>query len=492
MKKFYGRYTEYHSFGRDELETKDWKELATYAAVLSKLCSEEYNLEEKPEPVEEELGYAHEIKLKSFVGSYRFKSGNSLVIEYDKNKLSDYDFNVITREVAEWGAILGAPFLKALLKICSPLLKDYEILLAYSDLLIKYTESALTEYVPPVIERRKYITQVPLGKICVPKTILLVAQGEVEYFCEKARANIINLPLLFMMRFNSEMIKNLKNLKSKLEQYKGAASIQPVRAISQNLNYHMAFVTESPRAKLFDSAYKVDFRSVKTIDELRKQSSTAPSLLDMVDLWEAFIGRRLLISQIEKILRAGYGLKPLCKLYELWCLRLVLDILKDIFGEYTVPTQLPGKFVFKRKVKGVKAEILYNTTPKRSLLVKDLKQKGMDVSTRKKPDFTIRFSTSSGKSITLISDAKYRLLQNIGDEDLSRFFWYIIDYGEIGENNVLEGLFFHVSSTSKIDQTVQREKPKIRIHLFSMKPSNVSRSKPKLKELFKHLILSLV
>jgi len=248
---------------------------------------------------------------------------------------------------------------------------------------------------------------------------------------------------------------------------------------------------EGSRAKLFDSAHDVDFANIEVLNEVRKQASTAPSILDMVTLWEAFIGRRTLLSLLEKILRAGYGLKPLCKLYELWCLQVILNVLSEMFGEYTAPTRLPGKFVFKKRLKGVTTEVLYNKSPRQSMLVKSLRKKGLGVSARKKPDFTIEFSGSSGRSITLISDAKYRLPQNIGNEDLARFFWYLVDYGEFTEESKLEGLFFHVASAPKAHQCVRREKPEIIIHLLSLKPSNIFRSKPKLRKLFYHLATSL-
>lgn len=492
MRKFYGQYTEYHVFDKDDLEEKDWEELAIYASVLAKLCSRDYDLEERPEPEEKDIDQAREVKLKSFVGSYTFDSGNSLVIKYDeKNKINDYDFNSIARDIAKWGSMFGTPFLKSLLRICSPITREDEISLAYSDLLTRYTENALTEYIPPVIERRRYITEVPLGRVDIPRTISLMAQGQTRFVTERVRANIFTLPVLFLIRFHSEMIKPLKRLQTRLETSGDLKQIQPSRAILRHANYHTNFVMERSRVKLFDLAYDVDFADTNVLNEVREQSSTAPSVLDMVDLWEAFIGRRALLSLIERILRAGYGLKPLCKLYELWCLRVILDVLSELFGEYKAPTRLPGKFVFRRRLKGVKAEVLYNRSPRQSMLVKGFKQKGLGVSPGKKPDFTVKFSRSRVKSITLILDAKYRVPGNIGDDDLARFFWYLVDYGEFTEENRLEGLFFHVSSMPKIHQRVRRQRPEIIVHLLSMKPSNLSRSKPELRKLFNHLVTSL-
>ena len=474
-------YREYESIKKEDLSEEDWKELSAYTELLAKRClKKDYDLEERPEVTEQE------IKLKSFVGFYKFGSGNGIVIKYKANKLSEKDFLVVAREIAEWGAMLGSPFLRALLKICSPLTGEYEIALAYSDLLRRYTETALTEYVPPIIEKKRYVAPVPLGKIVVPRTITLMSAGQMQYVSQRVKVNVISLPLLLMIRFHTEMVRELASIEGTFERDGELLAIQPTRAIFRGKGYHRSFLAPEFRQKLLTLAYDVDFRSSDVLEKIRKQASTSPSISDITVLWEAFIGRRTLLSKVTDALTAGYALKPVCKLFELWCLRIVLEVLREFLGDYKAPNRLPGRFVFRSK--GLKVEVLYNIPPKESMIVKRLRHKGLGVSAGKRPDFTIKFTAPAGKRITIVSDAKYRLLEGIGDDDLRRFFWYMVDYAEFSEEDRLEGLFFHLSNSRNIYERVERMKPRIAIHLLSLRPENISSSKKALRKFFTSVI----
>ena len=474
-------YWEYQSIKRDDLSEEDWKELSAYTELLAQRCREtRYDLEEHPEMTE------HEINLRSFVGFYKFGSGNGLLVKYKEYKLNQKDFLAIAREIAEWGAMLGSPFLKTLLKICSPLTGEYEIALAYSDLLRRYTETALAEYIPPIIEKRRYVAPVPLGKIHVPRTITLMSTGQMQYVSQRVKVNVINLPLLLMIRFHAEMIRELSFLQKTFETEEERPSIQPTRAIFHSKVYHQSFLAPEFRQKLLDMAYDMDFRSSDILEKIRRQASTSPSISDIVVLWEAFVGRRTLLSKVVDALTVGYELKPLCKLYELWCLRILLEVLKELLGDYRAPSRLPGRFIFQSM--GLKVEVLYNIPPGESKIVRKLKRAGLGVSTRKRPDFTIKFVAPSGRRITIVSDAKYRLREGIGDDDLNRFLRYLVDYAGFSEEERLEGLFFHLSNSGEFYQKVKRAKPKIAIHLLSLKPEIVDDSKKVLKKFFTGVI----
>lgn len=473
-------YMEYTKISREDFIEDDWEELSVYTELLAECCQEYYGLEERP------IGTDREIELESFIGSYKFDSGNGIVIKYNKDKLSEKDFSDIARKIAEWGAMLGSPFLKALLKICSPLTGEYEIALAYSDLLRRYTETALSEYVPPIIEKRRYIAPIPLGKILVPNTISLMSTGQMQCVSQRVRANVVSLPWLLLIRFHSEMVRELASLEKTFERDGELPSIQPTRAIYRNKAYHRSFLASEFQQKLLALAYEIDFRSSDILEKIRKQASTSPSIFDTIVLWEAFIGRRTLLSKVIDDLMAGYALKPVCKLYELWCLRTVLKVLKELLGEYNAPNRLPGCFVFQL-MEG-KVEVLYNIPPKESMIVKKLRHRGLGVSAGRRPDFTISFTVPSGRKVTIVSDAKYRLREGIGDDDLFRFFWYMVDYAEFSGEDRLEGLFFHVSNSGDIYQKVEREKPKIAIHLVSLKPENIFKAEEVLKEFFSGVI----
>lgn len=474
-------YIEYEVIKKEHLNEQDWKELIEYTQFLYESCGEYYYQEERPTWNEEE------IRLKSFIGTYRFRSGNGIIIKHNEEKLESKEFQTIIKSIAEWGAMLGPPFLKALLKILSPITDEFELTLAYSDLLLRYTETALSEYIPPIIEKRQYKAPIPLGRILIAPTISLMSRGQILVASQRTKLNFVSLPWLLLIRFHCELTKMLGRLAKKFIKDNEFLSIQPVRLMNQNRVKHITFLVDEPWQNWLNLAYEVDFNNIRILEKIRKQASTAPSISDIVTLWEAFIGRRALLSNIEEILKAGYSLKPLCKLYELWCLKIILDVLKEYFGAYSVPDRLPGSFSFMKQVEGIGVEVLYNVLPQESLLVKPLRQRGLEVSAKKRPDITITFS-SPNKKITIIGDVKYRMLRGITDDDISRFMWYLLDYAETLEGEALEGIIFHASSEPKIYQFVERKNPSIRIHLLCMKPNYIEKSKEQLWKIFNHII----
>ena len=446
-------------------------------------CEEKkYDVEERPEIHEEE------IRLKSFIGNYKFNSGNELLIKYDITKLTEDDFSRIIEDIAGWGGMLGPPFLKAILNFCSPLMGENEIMLAYSDLLIKYTEIALSEYLPPLIERKTYLAPTPIGKIMIPRTISHFSQGQTLFVSQRTKVNVESLPRLLMIRFHGEMIQKLIDIERQLKERQIAnPMIQIMRTISRNRGYHSNFVSTGFYQNLLNRAYETDFTSSEVYQKLCEQASASSSFRDIIYLWEAFVGRRVLLSKLREALEGGYMLKPVCKLYELWCLKVVLDALREEMGcDYTPPNSLPGSFLFNPKNSSYKAKVLYNVSPPSKFLYK-LKRRGAGISTGKKPDITIAMTGPSGKKVIIAADVKYRMLKNIGDEDLRRFLWYLIDYTGVTDEDLLEGMFLHLPADENIHQRVEREKPKIVVHFLGMKPEMVSLSKKALRKVLTDL-----
>lgn len=268
-------FKEYTQICKDDLSQTDWLELKEYVKVLQDCCKKHFDVEERPFTTDQI------IELKSFVGSYGFASGNGLTIRYKNEKLNDNEFAIIGRQIAEWGIMLGSPFLKSILKICSPLTENYEIILAYSDLLRRYTEAALDEYIPPVIEKHEFRAEIPLGKINVPKTISLMATGQMLYVSQRIKANIVNLPLLLMVRFHSELLKELSSIEKIFEKDGSIPSVQPTRAISRCKKYHRVFLTFDLHQRLLAYSYEIDFGSCEILDKVRRQASTSPSISDI-------------------------------------------------------------------------------------------------------------------------------------------------------------------------------------------------------------------
>ena len=65
-------------------------------------------------------------------------------------------------------------------------------------------------------------------------------------------------------------------------------------------------------------------------------------------------------------------LKPLSKLYELWCLKVVLDVLKELYGEYYKYKDWNFKFIDIRENWTI--EVLFNQTPPWGDIIERLKK----------------------------------------------------------------------------------------------------------------------
>ena len=80
------------------------------------------------------------------------------------------------------------------------------------------------------------------------------------------------------------------------------------------------------------------------------------------------------------------------------------------------------------------------------------------------------------------------MLENIGDEDIQRLLWYLIDYTGVSDEDLLEGILLHLPADDNIHQRVERENSKIVVHLLAMKPETVSLSKKALRKVLKDTI----
>lgn len=211
--KEYTRITKGLFLGEDGFEKEEsWHELLSYVEFLKEFCHEKrFDLEEEPETYQNQ-----EVQLKSFVGSYKFKEEkDQLRPQRDICKLNDDKFHRMIMAISKWSTMLGTPFLKAILNVLSPILGEDELTLAYSTLLINYTESALAEYIPPVIETNRYVASIPVGKILIPQTICRSSSDQLTFVSQRIHFDVESLPILLLIRFHMEMATKLNKLRDK-------------------------------------------------------------------------------------------------------------------------------------------------------------------------------------------------------------------------------------------------------------------------------------
>lgn len=468
---------------------RSWNELLLYVDFLIEFCKKKrFDLEEIP------MRDERQVQLKSFVGSYKFKSESELLRpQRDIDKLDDDEFHKMTVEISHWATMLGSPFLNAVLNVLSPVLGEDELTLVYSGLLINYTESALAEYIPPVIQRRRYVSSIPVGKILVPQTIRHSSSDQLTFVSQRIKFDVESLPMLLLISFHREMADELRKLRRKFvqelnekDEERTTYEIYPLRIERSNRIYHTNFILSPLKKVLLERSYEVDFKDARILRKTWKQASRCASLRDILLLWEAYIGKRTLAPQVTQTISGGYMLKPVCKLYELWVLRTMVDALRETISERKKGEEvkfqihyskengykaLPADFAFENDM----YTIIYNGGQNQTS-VKDFAKFNAWGPFQFKPDYVIAYKCDGDNRIGLIADAKYK--NKVELEDRRQMLAYLAYFGQIAwtkskETSFPEGLIIYTGGLDSIGgekREYEREKPRTTITEICLKP----------------------
>lgn len=478
--------------GRKIFSDEEWEELKNISINLSGFCKK-YLIEEKP-LIDPKKG----IYFSSFLGMLRLKTGKILEIGFNENKIDEREYNILIKDVAKWLGMLGSPFLKSSLEVLLPFGFKNELSLSYSEFLIDITEEILSGNIPPRIERRKMTSIRAEGRILFPQTFLNFTKGLFLIVSKKIQLDHENLLLLFLINFHLHIYKDLLKFRSKTttntELNDRNTDNHFVRTILKNLRYHSyilsLFWNQTIQKKIFD----IDFREIKVITKIDKFSSFSPAFKKLILLWESYLRGDILKIKIEEVLSGGNTFKPISKLYEFWCLELVLKILKKLLGEYSyIPKGKLSKFIFKENENGsdILVEVFFN--PPKIQDVNPFFNKIREILKRNisagRPDLYICFSNAY-KKINLILEVKYRRLGNIKLADLQRLISYIINYSSIIENNKLDGILFYLpDDTNDKIQVSEGSMTNLRLYFCPVKP-NISENTEKFLENYFRCIIN--
>lgn len=490
--KEYTRITKGLFFGKDGFKKEEsWYELLSYVEFLKEFCREKrFDLEEEPETYQKQ-----EVQLKSFVGSYKFKEEKErLRPRRDIDKLSNDQFIRMITSISQWGAMLGSLFLRAILNVLSPILGEDELTLAYSSLLINHTESALAEYTPPVIQTNRYVASIPVGRILVPQTICRSSSDQLTIVSRRIHFDVESLPVLLLIKFHMEMATKLTKLRHKFlrkpmeNENKDVENVEiyPLRIERSNRIYHTNFVLSPSYKVLLEKTYEVDFRDARILSKTWKQASKSPALRDILALWEAYIGKRALTSQVARMISGGYMLKPVCKLYELWVLHTLVEAMRKAISKnkngkeaklqilYSEPDgykTLPADFTFDNG----NYDLIYNGGRNRKSTQRIRKfDKWKPFQLR--PDYVMVHDEDGNDRVALIADAKYKV--NVKTNDRIQMLAYLAYFGETTNlaNKVSgfpRGLIVYTGGSDSVDgktREYERKKPRTSITEICLKP----------------------
>lgn len=434
---------------KDELEIAgvNWDKLKESLLELGPVFDfirRNYNVEEEPPTIRNE----HFIP-NSWVGAYP-KTGLRIV----PSKISDDEYSQMQKEVISWIQTIGSPFFEMLTKCFPTEVMERKMLYRFfSRMLINHTEILLTHQLPREIIIKNLVEREPRGKILWNKMVYLRTRDPCLLALRQTRFSFNTLPNLLLTQFHATLGNGLQEI------------IEIAEELGKNRQYHLDFLGSGLPAELLEDSLEADFSSPETLEKTRKVSP--PLMHDIVDLWEGFLSRKAHLLNLSE--RFDGAIKPMSKIYELWCLKVLHEILRDLTNATPLPpTDFPCTFNFPN------VKLSYNR-PETGL-------SGILAQLGVRPG-AVDFLLSSRNGLGIVADAKYREVGNIGKEDYQRFLSYLLDY-LYPWGDKLEGLIFHLSESERIDIQCKG----VHIHLLPLRPSNVKEAKKEIAEFFEKLV----
>lgn len=381
-----------------ELDDEEWSLLRSYIGSINEALGSEVTTIGGVEEVEE---IPPQITKDGFdpggwVGLY---PGDITVVP---SHLSENEYQLLLDETQEWVEIIGATTIATTLPLSTDILIDARArLAAYSKALIELTESVQAQRLPVEVRRTRHSGFAPEGRPLFEQTIREASRGSQQVVSEQTQFSFDTLLNHLLVRFHIELLRKMENLAEQYDYYR--------TAFSKQIGYHEDFVNTSLPSQFVDKAIQTDFSSPSVIEKARREATDEMS--EIVDLWEAFrrdIGMELTISN-----QLNSAVKPISKLYELWCLRILLEILTDISGNSPeVRDSIRRGYRFGEDMK-----LHYNRSLRgHSKYLRDNLGVGPG-----EPDFAVEVDNE----VIWIGDAKFKT--DVKLDDYRRFITYIVD-----------------------------------------------------------------
>lgn len=432
-----------------ELSGINWEFLTSYVKFIRRLQERfppEDHIEEAPPTIDDKT-----FKPGGWVGLY--KVGEDFIkVTPDPEKLPPEDFEAIKREIVGWSEYIGPPLEFFLWQYANEALFRWLLNLAYSRQLIEYTEILLSHFIPRDMLSIEYIGRELKGRLDWKKTLAFKARGGQLLASKKATFTFRNLTNLLLTRFHSELIIKLKELLAGLDEEYFSQSLLDWKKLQ---TYHEDFIHQHVWKDLLEPSLQVDFEAPETIERIRSKAKGV--ILEVVDLWEAYSFQKTFLMDFGN--KFDTALKPLSKIYELWCFKKICEILS--IDEKQI-RKLPCRLNFT--INGKKAKLNYNTTEgieKYSGIMKHIPvQPG-------RPDFVIEYN----RKIACIIDAKCKT--QLDQDDAQRILSYILDY-MYPHQKKLTTIILHISKEEKPRKIKTKN---LEIHLIPLTPTTYQQNR---------------
>ena len=382
-----------------QLSDEQWQELHSYIEDLKKgldRTTEELPDVEKPD---DRLPQINDSRFKpwGWIGEYPSS------VRVRANQFNDTEEQQLLNDVAGWATIIGGTTFQAAFPLGADVLVDHRDHIAgYSQALIELTEELTSGRLPTTVNKTRNRGHAPDGRPVFQETMQATAQGSREIVTESLEFSFDTPANHLLIQFHAILAERMRALSESYQLY--------ADAFERQLQYHDRFLTKPIPQQLFETAITADLTKPGLLSELR-HGSTGP-MIEIVDLWEAFQKNRSLELEIRNHLNTA--VKPISKVFELWCLGHLLKTLEEITGSGVSTSEIKGRYRFGNEV-----ELHYNRALRD---YSDYLVQEFSVSPGE-PDFALL----RGDEVVWVGDAKCSTWNSLDVKSYQRFFSYLLD-----------------------------------------------------------------
>ncbi|MHB9288114.1 hypothetical protein ACKVMT_13875 [Halobacteriales archaeon Cl-PHB] len=394
----------YSRYSQAELELSDaeWRQLTTYLGTIQQALQDEQaetaqvrEIEEGPPRISDDGTF----RPGGWVGVYPGE------VTVEPGLISSDEYASLISDIQGWIEIIGATTVESSLPLSAEFLTDERVRLSsYSRALIEISESILAHRLPVDVSLEKRVGHEPRGRPLFAETQQRRAQGSRQVVSSDVEFSFESLPNLLLVRFHAELGAEMAELANTYDYYRDAFGHQ--------VDYHREFIDTGIPSTLLEKSIEVDFADPNVLSQVRREATD--QMAEVVDLWEAY--KRDLAFEVDLKERLNTAIKPMSKVYELWCLGLLLQTLEELTG--AGPIQRSGiepEYTFAGEL-----SLHYNRRiPSQSRYLGPMFGAGSG-----EPDFAIEYD----RDIVWIGDAKFKSFDSMGLHDYRRFLVYLLDF----------------------------------------------------------------
>jgi hypothetical protein len=381
-----------------------------------------------------------------FVGNFSiYDTGKSRVVLHVEPKVGWTGYLKMLEETKQ-----SIDLLASRTGVLEPLLGNlyYPLLsspISYSILLLRLTELILSSIPPKKTISVEVLSEGVVGRPVVYKTVKYLMQGYPLGVYERIRIELHDYPYILLAKFHYELSNRLSEILDVL--YEVASEEKYYELLTGRINIlrslHVYHLTSPPLQGLFNILLREGLTDQELLEETRRTSKVNPYFGLLADLYEMYLSNIGLIH--EYVERGAIVPSASCKIYELWVLTRIVDIIKEKHGILPKISKYKDLYLV---LKSRTLRLIYNL-PRYGFFAGELKRSKLLYKPYKiRPDFILEAKRGSIKE-AIVYDAKYKIRLTMSD--VIKLLAYIAEFAmPIWENNnkVLLGVFYKLKKSN--------------------------------------------